>query len=62
MIVESTELRRDPLYVAARELESRVLDARIVRNGASIDVRTATFHPCLAVFLDTTDGGKRDLY
>ena len=59
LVVEDAALRCDPLYVAARELEARVLDARVLRRGCPLDVRTAQPHPCLHVLLDTRDGGSR---
>lgn len=62
VIVEAAALQRDPLYVAARELEARVLDARLKRQGnVLVDVRTATLPPCLTVLLDTLDGGVREV-
>ena len=54
-------LRCDATYVAARELEARVLDMRVRRgDGTEIDVRTARFPPQLRALLDTRDGGTRD--
>lgn len=60
VIVESATLRQDPLYVAARELEARALDARLIRSGSMVvDVRAASLPPCLFVLLDTMDNGTR---
>ena len=64
VIVESATLRQDPLYVAARELEARALDARLLRNDGRtvVDARVASLPPCLFVLLDTMDNGTRGLF
>lgn len=58
--VEDETLRCDATYVAARELQARVLDMQVERpSGARVDVRTAGMPPELAALLDTRDGGMR---
>ena len=57
--VSAERLRCDPTYVAARELESRVLDVRVQRTNGTVEAMTARFPPQLRALLDTRDGGAR---
>ena len=60
MRVDDARLASDPIYVAARELEARTLDAYVQRpHGDSVDVRTTRLPPALRALLDTKDGGTR---
>ena len=58
--VKDTKLRQDFTYVAALELLSGLLDARILRGAGSVHVRDCGVPPCVRVLLDTRDGGSRD--
>jgi DNA-directed RNA polymerase subunit K/omega len=58
--VADDDLRRDAVYVAARELEARALDARLVRaDGTSHHVNDLRRPPELRSMLDARDGGAR---
>ena len=53
-------LRADAVYVAARELDARALDARIARaDGTTPHVRELRAPPELRGMLDARDGGAR---
>lgn len=61
--IEDERLRCDALYVAARELEARALDAKVRRAGdVDVHVRDARLPPELHAMLDTKDGQSRDAY
>ena len=57
--VDDDALRRDPLYVAARELADRKLDVIVRRGEMDLHVRDACFPTALRLLLDTKDGGTR---
>ena len=57
--VDDGALRRDSVYVAARELEARVLHALVRRAEGNVDVRTARLPVDLYSMLDTKDGRDR---
>ena len=60
VVVEDVHLAQDTLYVAARELKGRVLDAKVKReDGTTYDVRTAKLPLGLDIYLDTRDGESR---
>lgn len=59
LFVDDDRLRQDTLYVAALELRSGKLDARVVRGSSTVDVSRARFPSCLNVLLDTRDGKCR---
>jgi len=53
------KLRGNTTYVAAMELCSGHLDAKIYRADTIVDVRMARLPPTLYILLDTFDGGSR---
>ena len=57
--VDDDVLRRDPLYVAARELAERKLDVVVRRGDVDVHVRDARFPSSLRLLLDTKDGQTR---
>ena len=60
--VENDVLRRNFVYVAARELYEGKLDARIQRSTGSRHVRELRAATELPLLLNTLDGGSRPLY
>ena len=61
VVVHDKKLRNDTLYVACLELYTRVLDAKIERDGEIFHVNTAILPPSVAYTLDLVDGGQRSL-
>jgi DNA-directed RNA polymerase subunit K/omega len=59
LFVDDERLREDTLYVAALELKSGKLDARVVRGTSTVDVARARLPSCLDILLDTRDGDTR---
>ena len=59
VVVDDDVLRRDPLYVAARELAEYKLDVLVRRGDVDVHVRDARFPTSLRLLLDTKDGGSR---
>ena len=57
--IEDETLRTDSVYVAARELEARLLKARVKRDHTTVDVHDARLPLSLYILLDTRDGGDR---
>lgn len=61
--IEADSLRCDSSYVAALELATHRLDARVQRgDGSQVDVRTARMPPELNILLDGKDGGVRGVF
>lgn len=58
-VTPPSHLRGDHMYVAALELASGTLDARVRRGPHALDVRACTVPRCVAAMLDTRDGGTR---
>lgn len=51
VVVDDPELRDNSLYIAALELRKGLLDARIVRDGFTIDVQSARMPESLDMIL-----------
>ena len=60
--IENKNLANDTLYIAALELYSRKLDAKIERDGELFHVKEATLPPSVAYTLDLIDGKQRSIF
>ena len=59
VIVSDERLRRDAVYVAARELYEKKMDACVMRGGAPTHVSKLTYPMDLVTMLNTRDGCYR---
>ena len=59
VVVSDATLRMNPVYVSARELYERRMDARVARDTGDVHVRDLALPSALMQMLDSLDGGER---